>query len=205
MTYFPSIPSELLPLRTPHYRKPGDSEWTDERKELLQKLWNEDGLSGAECGERLGISRLAAQGQVYRMRRAGIPMVERKRDIMANAAERRARKTDLERESRHANGIMPRKKHSRPKAQTITRQKPVFSEQACEIAESSEFLAVHFDDLDAFIIGLMPALCRFPRGEGPTIRFCGQPTGSTGPYCQSCSRLAYQPPASRARSVGPVW
>ena len=39
--------------------------WTDERKELLRTLW--PGHSGAQIGERMGVSRNAVLGMVDRM------------------------------------------------------------------------------------------------------------------------------------------
>lgn len=50
-----------------------------------------------------------------------------------------------------------------------------------------EFLGIAFIDLDE-------QHCRFPRGEGRDIRFCGQPRKDERPYCWACCRIAYQPP-----------
>jgi GcrA cell cycle regulator len=43
-------------------------EWTDERISELTKLWN-DGLSTAEIGKMLGISKNAVVGKAHRLRR----------------------------------------------------------------------------------------------------------------------------------------
>ena len=48
----------------------------DERDKLIVSLWNE-GLTGKEIAEALGVTKGLIMGKVYRMRKAGIPLETR--------------------------------------------------------------------------------------------------------------------------------
>ena len=39
--------------------------------------------------------------------------------------------------------------------------------------------------------------CKFPQGEPPTMRFCGQTRWGERPYCPKHYRMAYHPPTGR--------
>jgi GcrA cell cycle regulator len=66
-------------------------EWTDERISELTKLWNE-GLSTAEIGKMLGISKNAVVGKAHRLRLAARPSPIR-RLVMRPSAPRMPRAT----------------------------------------------------------------------------------------------------------------
>src|SRR5262245_44335229 len=40
--------------------------WTPERVELLRQCWAVDGMTGTECGKRIGCSKSAAIGQAHK-------------------------------------------------------------------------------------------------------------------------------------------
>src|SRR6516165_681821 len=54
-------------------------DWTLERSALLRRLWNDEGLSGGEIAERMGLSRNAVIGRAHRMG------LQKRNDRKANA------------------------------------------------------------------------------------------------------------------------
>jgi len=63
-----------------------------------------------------------------------------------------------------------------------------------ELPQPAEFLGVTFADL-------ADEHCRFPRGEGASIVFCGQPRLAGKPYCGFCCSLAYNYPLTAASTA----
>ena len=166
--------------------------WTDERVELLSKLWAE-GLSASQIATQLGgVSRNAVIGKVHRLKLSG-----------------RGR----------ASAAQPRAKKAAPAAST---PKPVVSRPVRTVAASvgATALAVQFDaepvarqvlrpvtdvvvpisrQLD--LLQLTERTCKWPNGDplSEEFSFCGNEAGETGPYCTYHSRLAYQPASERRR------
>ncbi|MBI3433948.1 MAG: GcrA cell cycle regulator [Proteobacteria bacterium] len=165
-------------------------DWTEERVELLKKLWA-DGLSASQiAGELGGITRNAVIGKVHRLGLSGrakspsstaprprkprtsSPMLRMARPAMrGNTALAAAAMYDFEPE---------------PEAELIENVIPIG--QRCTLLELNE------------------SRCRWPIGDPGTLEFffCGgQPHGAF-PYCSYHSRIAYQPIADRRRDRRPV-
>ncbi len=155
--------------------------WTDERVELLKKLWA-DGLSASQiAGELGGITRNAVIGKVHRLGLSG----RAKSPSSTSPRPRKARSSShmlrVSRNSMRGNTALAYDYDNEPEPELIEKLIPV--EQRRTLLELTE------------------ATCRWPVGDpgSPEFFFCGGQTAGTGPYCSHHSRVAYQPPSERRR------
>jgi GcrA cell cycle regulator len=160
--------------------------WTDERVDLLRKLWLE-GLSASQIARELanGITRNAVIGKVHRLGMSG-------RVKAANPASSRPRiKTMRPAHSRSSGPIM--------RGNTALAMRP----QPMEAPQPIEEIVVPIAEM-VTILELKEAMCRWPVGDPTTaeFRFCGAKksvSGTSSPYCPYHSRIAYQPVQERRR------
>ncbi|HEU5018223.1 MAG TPA: GcrA family cell cycle regulator [Pseudolabrys sp.] len=153
--------------------------WTDERVELLKKLWAE-GLSASQIAAELGgITRNAVIGKVHRLGLSG-------RAKSPSSAAPRPRKP-------RASGHMLRV--SRPAIRGNTALAYDF-----EVEPEPELVEIPFDQRKN-LLQLNEHTCRWPIGDpGSTdFFFCGGDTANELPYCSYHARVAYQPAAERRR------
>ncbi|CAM5773966.1 GcrA family cell cycle regulator [Bosea minatitlanensis] len=175
--------------------------WTEERVELLKKLWS-DGLSASQIAAELGnVTRNAVIGKVHRLGLSG-----RAKSAAAPAAARSAapRKAPARAPSLPAGGgaAAPRS------AQALA---PHFAPAAAVEIEAeqaplpSEDVVIPFSDR-VTIMELREYMCRWPMGDptSPDFRFCGARSQTGLPYCSYHSRIAYQPAADRRRDRSKV-
>ena len=163
--------------------------WTDERVELLKKLWSE-GLSASQIAGRLGgVTRNAVIGKVHRLGLSG-------RATSSRSSVPRQRRTHT-----HA----PRQNRA-PSITFGTRGnvalKPAFEEefQAAPAPAPVEELVIPLHER-ASILTLKESMCRWPIGD-PTeeeFHFCGRKKTGSVPYCEHHARMAYQPVQARRR------
>ena len=159
--------------------------WTDERVELLKKLWA-DGLSASQiAGELGGITRNAVIGKVHRLGlsgRAKSPSSTAPRPRKARSSSHMMR---VSRSSMRGNTALAYDYDMEPEPELIEKIIPV--EQRRTLLELTE------------------ATCRWPVGDPGSVEFffCGGETGATGPYCPYHARVAYQPPSDRRRDKRP--
>jgi len=159
--------------------------WTDERMELLRKLWLE-GLSASQIARELasGITRNAVIGKVHRLGLSG-------RIKAASPASSRPRLKTM------------RPAHPRPSAPSMRGNTALaIRPQAMEAPQPIEEIVIPISQM-VTIMELKEAMCRWPVGD-PTsadFRFCGAKKSATGtsPYCPYHSRIAYQPVQERRR------
>ncbi len=156
--------------------------WTDERVELLKKLWA-DGLSASQIAAELGsITRNAVIGKVHRLGLSG-------RAKSPSSASPRPRKPRAH----------PMLRVSRPSMRGNT-----------ALAHAFEYdLDPEPDLVDNVIpigqrrtiLELTEETCRWPIGDPGTTDFffCGGQTATGLPYCGFHSRVAYQPASERRR------
>jgi GcrA cell cycle regulator len=149
--------------------------WTDERVEMLKKLWA-DGLSASHVAAELGgITRNAVIGKVHRLGLAG-----------------RAK-------SPTSTGSRPRK----PRSQILRVSRPVMRGNTA-LAEVYEYetdaepgIADNVIPITQrrSLLELTAQTCRWPIGDpgNPDFFFCGGRTAGDSPYCAHHSRIAYQP------------
>ncbi len=159
--------------------------WTDERVELLKKLWAE-GLSASQIAGRLGgVTRNAVIGKVHRLGLSG-------RATSSRSSSPRPRRTHVPRPNRT------------PQLMFSTRGnvalKPSYEEdiepQAAPITE----LVIPVNER-ASILTLKESMCRWPIGDPgeAEFHFCGRKKCGTLPYCEHHARMAYQPVQVRRR------
>ncbi|MFC7398160.1 GcrA family cell cycle regulator [Chelatococcus sp. GCM10030263] len=164
--------------------------WSDERVELLRKLWSE-GLSASQIAAELGgITRNAVIGKVHRLGLSG-------RAKAAGATTPRPRKP-----------IRPPGQQSHPAAGPHTRGNTALAAQpSAEAAPLPVYAPAPREDVvvpmseRVTIMELRESMCRWPLGDptSPDFRFCGARSIVGLPYCPHHSRIAYQPVADRRR------
>ncbi|MBZ6077244.1 GcrA family cell cycle regulator [Microvirga puerhi] len=162
--------------------------WTDERVELLKKLWA-DGLSASQIATELGnVTRNAVIGKVHRLGLSG-----RAKDKVAAPAAQRARKPA--RAPSAPAPIAPQNRNNVIVA-SIPRQPAA---EAVEIMAEDD-VAIPMSER-VTIMDLRESMCRWPMGDPtkPEFRFCGARSLTGLPYCAHHARVAYQPVADRKR------
>jgi GcrA cell cycle regulator len=157
--------------------------WTDERVEMLKKLWA-DGLSASQIAAELGgITRNAVIGKVHRLGLAG-------RAKSPSSATPRPRK---------ARAHSPMLRVSRPAMRGNTALAHAFE---YEVDVEPELI----DNVIPMgqrrsLLELTEDTCRWPIGDPGSAEFffCGGQSLSSLPYCAFHSRVAYQPAGDRRR------
>ena len=156
--------------------------WTNERVELLKRLWS-DGHSASQIAAEIGgVSRNAVIGKVHRLGLAG-------RVTKPNGAQAASgRRPRAEAESPGAS-VGPTVLAPAPPALALIQ--PTSVPSAVALPESSRVTIMELRDF----------MCRWPMGDPstPDFRFCGDRAITGLPYCTHHSRIAYQPAAERKR------
>jgi len=155
--------------------------WTDERVELLKKLWA-DGLSASQIAAELGgVTRNAVIGKVHRLGLAG------RAKAPSSAAPR------------------PRKARTHPHMLRVGRaairgNTALAHAYELEVEPEPELV----DNVIPMgqrrtLLELNEETCRWPIGDPgqPDFFFCGGQPVAGLPYCAYHSRVAYQPPNLR--------
>ena len=166
--------------------------WTDERVELLKKLWS-DGLSASQVAAELGgVTRNAVIGKVHRLGLSG-----RAKTTSTAPRPRRAR-APSPRSSRPSGGAAPTmgatalKMDSKPQAvpQPRAEKNPQLDPVVVPISKR------------ATILTLTENTCKWPIGDpgDKDFHFCGCKSEPGLPYCKYHAELAYQPNADRRRA-----
>lgn len=153
--------------------------WSDERVEILKKLWV-DGLSASQIAKQLGgVTRNAVIGKVHRLGLAG------------RAAPSR-----------------PIKRVLRPRPTLVTETpdieiKPIVGETKSKPNTNENWtphnhkheIAPRRDGVLIGVLDLAPNMCKWPIGD-PTdaeFGFCGAKSHASWPYCEEHGMIAYQP------------
>lgn len=148
--------------------------WTDDRVEILSKLWAE-GLSASQIATKLGgVTRNAVIGKVHRLGLSGRVKPKRKTKPAAPRTATTARKR------------MPVKRRAAPRPAPTPPPVPL----EAKALPNGEF---------ATILTITEHLCKWPLGDPTSVdfRFCGRGTDKGEPYCKSHAQLAYQPSRRR--------
>jgi GcrA cell cycle regulator len=165
--------------------------WTDERVELLRRLWD-DGLSASQIALQIGgVSRNAVIGKVHRLGLAG-----RVKPIGPAAAQGR-RKDDLPAEVEVETVVVEEPTLPEPPAIVAHRPAPNFPLRP---SPAPEPVALAVSER-VTIMDLRDSMCRWPMGDptSPEFRFCGARSITGLPYCTQHAQVAYQPAAERKR------
>ena len=159
--------------------------WTDDRVDLLKKLWGE-GLSASQIAVRLGgVTRNAVIGKVHRLGLSGRATTSRmKSHRPRNRVPGSPKRNTKSRFTNTGNSALRALYHpdSEPYA-------PPEEEIVIPLAERKS------------IQTLEESHCRWPIGDpqSPGFHFCGKPKVPGLPYCEHHSRRAFQPPQARRR------
>jgi GcrA cell cycle regulator len=160
--------------------------WTDERVELLKKLWS-DGLSASQIAAELGgITRNAVIGKVHRLGLSG-------RAKSASSASPRPRK---------ARSPMMRIGRASIRGNTaLAHAYDLEAESAPELIENIIPIGQR-----RTILELTELTCHWPIGDPGSSEFffCGGNTINSLPYCAYHCRVAYQPAGDRRRDRRPM-
>jgi GcrA cell cycle regulator len=163
--------------------------WTDERVELLKKLWS-DGLSASQIAAELGnVTRNAVIGKVHRLGLSG-----RAKDKAASTPQR-PRKA-----SRAPSAPAPITPVSRSNVVIAPLPHPAALEEKGTEVLADEDMAIPMSER-VTIMDLRESMCRWPMGDPtkPEFRFCGARSITGLPYCNHHARIAYQPVTDRRR------
>jgi GcrA cell cycle regulator len=166
--------------------------WTDERVELLRKLWAE-GLSASQIAAQLGgVSRNAVIGKVHRLKlssrgRATASPARQKKVVHGSAAAKPARS---------------------PAPRAITAS---VGATALQIQFDAEPQFRHMPRPEENVVvpisrrlklvELTERTCKWPNGDplAEDFSFCGNDSQESGPYCTYHARIAFQPASERRR------
>jgi len=157
--------------------------WTDERVELLKKLWGE-GLSASQIAGRLGsVTRNAVIGKVHRLGLSGRATTSR---MKSHRPRPRMASKRMAKAGRFATTGNPA---FRALYQETEAYIPPVEEIVIPLAERKT------------IQTLVECSCRWPIGDpqASDFHFCGKNKVPGLPYCEFHARRAFQPPQARRR------
>jgi GcrA cell cycle regulator len=149
--------------------------WTDERVEILKKLWL-DGLSASQIAKQLGgVTRNAVIGKVHRLGLSGRATPSQPQRPIFKAP----------RTPRPAVSAQPRRAEQAALPTPIA-ARPFYPEEPGS----------------ATVLTLGAHMCKWPIGDPSTdgFTFCGRRNNAEGPYCVEHARVAYQPQQKKGRS-----
>lgn len=156
--------------------------WTDDRVELLKKLWTE-GLSASQIAGQLGgVTRNAVIGKVHRLGLSGRATTSR---LKPNRARKhKARQANSPRLGLFSNSNTAMRSLS--SGDSGPREEPFRS----QFVELDIPLAERVD-----LVDLKESQCRWPIGDPQEddFHFCGKGKTEGGPYCEYHAEIAFQP------------
>jgi len=159
--------------------------WTDERVDLLKKLWSE-GLSASQIAGRLGgVTRNAVIGKVHRLGLSG-----------------RATSTRLK--SLRPRSRVPAAPKRQPRARVAAGGSPalraLYHPETEPFRPTEDEIVIPLEERKS-LQDLTENSCRWPIGDPQSsdFHFCGHKKVPGLPYCEVHSRRAFQPPQSRRK------
>lgn len=157
--------------------------WTDDRVDLLKKLWAE-GLSASQIAGRLGsVTRNAVIGKVHRLGLSG-------------------RATTSRMKSHRPRQRMAAKRLAKSRYATIGNPalRALYNAETNVYLPPTEELVIPVAERKS-IQTLTEVTCRWPIGDpqNTEFHFCGKNKVPGLPYCEVHARRAFQPPQSRRR------
>lgn len=187
--------------------------WTDERVELLKKMWGE-GQSASQIAKELGgVTRNAVIGKVHRLglsnRTSGsskpaAPAKEATPKPAPKAAEPAPKPEPAKAEKpepapepvARPNNVTPLRKPIVPAGQPLPPQ-PSANEISPEALAKVREVESHAKRIS--LMELTERTCKWPIGDPATddFYFCGLPVQQGKPYCEAHVGVAFQPMSSR--------
>ncbi len=159
--------------------------WTEERVEVLKKLWAE-GHSASQIAKELGgVTRNAVIGKVHRLGLSG-------RATPSRPVKRPPR-------------LARPKPRVQPDGSVVTPKPSRLPETQLKSSEKAAMLAALppqplSDGEAATILTLRDSMCKWPIGDpaDPKFAFCGRKS-TCGPYCAEHAKVAFQPAKKREK------
>ncbi len=179
--------------------------WTDERVELLKKLWS-DGQSASQIAKELGgVTRNAVIGKVHRLglsNRAGAAPAKAAEKKPAKAKPEEAPKAAAPAPKPEPAAAAPSKAPIPPRKQIIPAGQPLPPQPSANEISPEALANVREVEKKAKKIGLMELTertCKWPIGDPATEEFwfCGLSAQPGKPYCEAHVGVAFQPMSSR--------
>lgn len=183
--------------------------WTDERVELLKKMWGE-GQSASQIAKELGgVTRNAVIGKVHRLglsnRATGAATAKSEPKAKAAAPKPEAKprpspKTEAARPIPEPSTEPKTVPHTR--RQIIPAGQPLPPQPSANEISPEALAKVNEVEKKAKKIGLMELTertCKWPVGDPATedFWFCGLPVQAGKPYCEAHVGVAFQPMSAR--------
>ena len=186
--------------------------WTDERVELLKKMWSE-GQSASQIAKELGgVTRNAVIGKVHRLGLSN-RTAPSKAEEPAEKPAPKAKPAKKETAKPEAEATAPETKAAAPREATPApqpaRTKPIVpagqplppQPSQSEISEETRasLLALEKKAKKLTLMQLTERTCKWPIGDPATedFWFCGHPVQPGKPYCETHVGVAFQPMSSR--------
>ena len=185
--------------------------WTDDRVEVLKKMWGE-GRSASQIAKELGgVTRNAVIGKVHRLglsNRAGSSSAATaKKEAKPKATSKTASAPKTKVEPKTEPAIKPRpasegKPNFPARRQIIPAGQPLPPQPSANEISPEALAKVNEVEKKAKKIGLMELTertCKWPVGDPATedFWFCGLPVQQGKPYCEAHVGVAFQPMSSR--------
>ncbi|MEO0786296.1 MAG: GcrA family cell cycle regulator [Pseudomonadota bacterium] len=161
--------------------------WTEDRVDVLKKLWAE-GHSASQIAKELGgVTRNAVIGKVHRLGLSGRATPSRPVKRPPRLARPKPR-------------VMPdgTVKTPEPKVANPSLAKAAKEERA--LIEKLPPLELK-DGSKATVLNISSSMCKWPIGDpaDPNFAFCGRRSQDGSPYCAEHSKIAFQPARKRER------
>jgi GcrA cell cycle regulator len=166
--------------------------WTDERVELLRKLWSE-GLSASQIAGQLGgVSRNAVIGKVHRLK-----LSSRGRAVSSQPRQKKSVHAGVKPSGRTGSTGRIVASIGATALQAQFDSEPI----ARQVLRPLENIVVPISRR-LMLVELSERTCKWPNGDPLTeeFHFCGNDSAETGPYCAYHARIAFQPASERRRS-----
>lgn len=175
--------------------------WTEERVEILTKMWTE-GNSAAEIAKALGgITRNAVIGKAHRLGLSGRASPIKKKKTATTVTKKTAKKTkkNIKKSSPKATKTSDKKEKTAKKV--YKKETTLDSNQQQKIIknairEATEEASNNGKNGKISFMELSEKVCKWPIGDpqSPDFYFCGKPSPQGIPYCQEHIEMAYQMP-----------
>lgn len=190
--------------------------WTDERVELLKKLWAE-GLSASQIAAQLGgVSRNAVIGKVHRLKLSGRGKTTKAQPrarkpvatttAAAAAPVRSAPRATVEKTVAQQASPSMREAAARPAAHATVGANALkvefVADAIAQIETRPQVNVVVPMSRHLTLLQLTETTCKWPVGDplSEDFYFCGADSGEAGPYCGYHSKIAFQPISERRRA-----
>ncbi len=184
--------------------------WTDERVEILKKMWGEGQSASVIAKELGGVTRNAVIGKVHRLglsnraTSSGGAKAEAKPKAKAEPKAKAAPKPEPKTESAEpkTESAAPPKSAINARKQIIPAGQPLPPQPSANEISPEALAKVNEVEKKAKKISLMELTertCKWPVGDPATDEFwfCGLPVMQGKPYCEAHVGVAFQPMSSR--------